>query len=68
MTTNAPIQSVSVEQLESVTGGNSASGIANSIGSLVDQFAGTGGKATQVANSIGGIVDSFGGGGGGGGE
>jgi hypothetical protein len=65
MTTHSPIQSVPVEQLASVTGGN-ASGIANSIGNLVDQFAGTGGKATQIANSIGGLVDQFGGGGGGG--
>jgi hypothetical protein len=63
MTTSSPIQSVSVEQLESVTGGN-ASGLANSIGGLVDQYAGTGGKATEIANSIGGLVDQFGGGGG----
>jgi hypothetical protein len=59
-----PITSIDTEQLETITGG-SASGIASSIGNLVDQFAGTGGKATEIANSIGGLVDKFGGGGGG---
>lgn len=59
-------ETLSTEQLVTVAGGFDIGGIAQSIGGLVDRFAGTGGKATQIAGQIGGLVSSFMGGGGGG--
>lgn len=54
---------ISIDKLETVKGGFDIAGLAGSIGGLVDQFAGTGGKASQIAGQIGGIAQSFMGGG-----
>jgi len=62
MTTTSPFETIPTlddTQLVRATGGFDIAGLAQGIGGLVDQFAGTGGKATQIAGQIGGLVSSF---------
>jgi hypothetical protein len=54
-----PFETLHDDELRKTTGGFDIAGLANGIGGLVDQFAGTGGKATQIAGQIGGLVQSF---------